>query len=122
MWRVDAAGVVRRVDVTETRTERLLLVGPVGALCERSTEHPRTLVGVELQRSPRDAVVDALVQRQRVIRSTRSTELHTDVRHLREHPTLQIALIELSITATLTVCAAGRQYQKTEFHYCSTDF
>jgi len=79
--RVDVVSVVV-VDVVEASTERLLLVGAAGALCQRSTEHPAALVGVELERSPRVRMVGALVQRQRVIRSTRRTELQTNVRHL----------------------------------------
>jgi len=61
--RVDAVCVVVVVvGVAEVRTQRFLLVGSADALSELSTEHASTLVGEELERRPRGAVVDALVQ------------------------------------------------------------
>jgi len=79
--RVDAVSVFL-LDVAEASAQRFLLVRPVDALCEPATEDSSALVRVELERRPRYAVVDALVQSDRVVRSTRSTELQTDVRNL----------------------------------------
>jgi len=79
--RVDAVSLFL-LGVAEAGTQRFLLVGSVDALRKLSTENPPTLIGEEVERRPRDAVVDALVQTDRIIRSAAITELQTDVRHL----------------------------------------
>ena len=73
MW-IDAVAVCL-LKVAEVATQRFLLVGAVDALGELSTVHPSTLVGEELERRPSRAVVGTLVERDGVIRSTRSAEM-----------------------------------------------
>jgi len=79
--RVDAVSVCL-LEVTEVAAQRFLFVGAVDALRKLPTVHSSTLVREELERRPRHAVVDALVERDRVMRSAGSAELQTDVRHL----------------------------------------
>jgi len=78
VW-VDA---VLLLDVAEVGAQRLLFVGPVDSLSELSAEDTSALVRVELQRRPRQTVVDALVDRHRVVGSAGSAELQTNIRHL----------------------------------------
>ena len=102
--RIDAVSVFL-LGVAEVGTQRLLFVGPVEALCELTAEHSPALVGEELERRPGRAVVDALVQRDRVIGPAGRAELQTDVRQLthRPHTHTQIELTPRAVVVVVVV-------------------
>jgi len=79
---ISGSGTRCFLDGAEVGAQRFLFVRAISVKSIWSTEDSSALVRIELIGTPRPAIVDALHDSNRMVRSTSRAELQTDVCHL----------------------------------------